>query len=114
MAIKTCAENVIVVGLPPLPQAIDELNAVMEAACARRDCDVVIDLSRLEMVTSHCVGTLLALRALLTQLQRRLILYGICPEVLRVFELMGLNKILEFAPDKPTALQDLQAPHGMS
>jgi len=114
MAIKTRAENVILVDLPPLPQAIDELNAVMEAARGRRECDVVIDLSRLEMVTSHCVGTLLALRALLTQLQRRLILYGICPEVLRVFELMGLNKIVEFAPDKAAALRNLQSPHSTS
>jgi len=107
MVVETYAQNAVVVDLPPLPEAIDEFEAVIEIACDRRNCDVVIDFSRVDIINSQCIALLLAMHAWLTQSGRRLILSSVCGAVKRVFEVIGLDEVFEFTPDKSMALKQV-------
>jgi anti-anti-sigma factor len=108
MAIQDWSENIILVDLPPEPQMSDELEAVTEIVRDRADCEVVVDFSSVDIVTSSSLSKLLRLRKLMTDCGHQLVFCGAAPATKKIFTITGLDEIFEFVDDKFVALAGLQ------
>jgi len=109
MGIQNFSEDVILVELPfKEPQIADELKAVNEFVGSKPDLDVIIDFSRVEIITSSSIGNLIILRNLLHERGRRLILCNMASVTKCIFVVAGLKDIFEFVDDKSAALAVVQ------
>ncbi len=109
MGIQNFSEDVILVDLPlKEPQIADELKAVNEFVSGKPDLDVIIDFSRVEIMTSSSIGNLIILRNLLHERGRRLILCNMASVTKCIFVVAGLKDIFEFVDDKSAALAAVQ------
>ena len=108
MGIQNWSEDVILVDLPQEPNMGDELNTVTEMVRDRGDCDVVIDFSSVDIVTSSSLSKLLKLRKLLADCGHRLIFCNVAAATKGIFTVTGLDGIFEIADDKFVALASLQ------
>lgn len=108
MGIQNWSENIILVDLPPEPQTGDELKAVTEILRDRDDCDVVIDFSSVDIVTSSSLSKFLKLRKLLADCGHRLIFCNVAIATKGIFTVTGIHEIFEFVDDKFIALASLQ------
>ncbi len=108
MGIQNWSEDVILVDLPQEPNMGDELNTVTEMVRDRGDCDVVIDFSTVDIVTSSSLSKLLKLRKLLADCGHRLIFCNVAAATKGIFTVTGLDGIFEIADDKFVALASLQ------
>ena len=52
MAILNLSEHVLLVTLPAEPQSTEDLETVMQLTRARSDCDVIVDFSLAEILSS--------------------------------------------------------------
>lgn len=104
MAIRNLSADIVSVDLHPEPDTGTELATVASLVRLRGGCDVVVDLSSVDIVTSASLSKLLELRKLLTDHGRRLILFGLAPETRNTFEEASLDVVFEFADDKSAAL----------
>lgn len=108
MGIQNWSDDVILVDLLQEPQTGDELKSVTETVRDRGDCDVVIDFSEIDIITSSSLSKLLRLRKLLTDCGRKLIFSNVAPATKGIFTVTGLNDVFEFVDDKFIALASLQ------
>ena len=113
MNVENQSKNIIVVDLPPHPEATAELKSFAETLRDRIDRDVILDFSHLDIVTTAEIAELLTLRNLLSQKGHRLILCGICAAVRGIFTVTGLDKVFEFAESKSAALANVQVLQNM-
>jgi len=105
MGIQSLSEDILVVELPSKePNIADELKAINETVSNRSDCDVIIDFSGVEIVTSSSISNLLILRNLVSEQGRRLILCNVAVVTKCIFTVAGLNEVFEFVNDQPAAL----------
>ena len=79
MGIQDISENVILADVSTEPSLNEELKNVTEVVRERGDCDVVIDFSKVDIVTSSSLSKLLKLRKLLMDCNRRLVLCRCIP-----------------------------------
>jgi anti-anti-sigma factor len=99
------SEGVLVVELPSKePNIADELKVVNETVSNKPDCDVIVDFSGVELITSSSISNLLILRNLLSEHGRRLILCNVAVVTKCIFTVAGLDEVFEFVNDQPTAL----------
>ncbi len=108
MGIQNWSDDVILVDLPREPQMGDELKSVTEMVRDRGDCDVVIDFSEVDIITSSSLSKLLKLRKLLTDCGRKLVFSNAAPATRGIFTITGLDDVFEFVDDKFVALASLQ------
>jgi anti-anti-sigma factor len=108
MGIQNWSENIILVDLPQEPNMGDELKTITDMVRDRGDCDVVIDFSSVDIVTSSSLSKLLKLRKLLVDCGHRLIFCNVAPATRGIFTVTGLDGIFELADDKFVALASLQ------
>ncbi len=108
MGLQNWSEDIILVDLPPEPDLGDELKTVTDVTRDRGDCDVVVDFSSIDIVTSSSLSKLLKLRKLLTDCGHRLIFCNVAPATRGIFTVTGLDGIFEVADDKFVALASLQ------
>lgn len=108
MGIQNWSEDIILVDLPQEPEIGEELKTITEMVRDRGDCDVVIDFSRVDIVTSSSLSKLLKLRKLLTDCGHRLIFCSVAPATKGIFTVTGLDGIFDIADDKFVALASLQ------
>lgn len=108
MGIQNWSEDVILVDLQTEPDMGEELNSVIAMVRDRGDCDVVVDFSEVDIVTSSSLSKMLKLRKLLTDCEHNLIFCGVAPATKGVFTVTGLEGVFEFAEDKFVALASLQ------
>ncbi len=108
MAIQNWSEDIILVDLPPEPEMADELETVTSTVRDRGDCEVVIDFSGVDIVTSSSISKLLKLRKLLGDCGHRLVFCSVAPATKGIFTVTGLDGIFELADDKFVALASLQ------
>jgi len=108
MPIESCTEDTIVVDLPAEQEMRTELESLMETVSLRGHCDVVIDFSRVDIVTSSSFCRLLKLRTLLVNRGRRLVLCGLAVNTKGIFTVTGLDRVFEFADGKSAVLKSLQ------
>ena len=101
-------EDIILVNLPGEPQMANELTTVMEKVSHRSDCDVVIDFSDVDIITSSSLSKLLKLRKILSDNDHKLVFCSMPMATKRIFLVTGLEKISKFADDKFKALESLR------
>ncbi len=73
----------------------------------RGDCDVVIDFSGVDIITSSSLSKLLNLRKMLSDSGHKLVLCGVAPATKGIFMITGLDGNFEFADDKSEVLASL-------
>lgn len=108
MAIQNMLEDVTLVTLPKEPQSSGELEKLNEIASNKCDSDVVIDCSKVKILTSAAICNLMILTKLLSGLGHQLVLCNVSPPVKRVFMLTGLEASFHFADDVTAALEAIQ------
>ena len=108
MEIQDWPEDIILVNLPGEPQMGNELITVTEIIRKRGDCDVVIDFSGVDIITSSSLSKLLKLRKILSDNDHKLVFCSVALATKRIFLVTGLEKISKFADDKFMALQSLR------
>jgi anti-anti-sigma regulatory factor len=108
MGIQDWSESVILVDLPAEPQMSDELKTITEMVRDRGDCDVVVDFSAVDIVTSTSLSKFLKLRKLLADCGHRLIFCNVAIATKGIFTVTGIDGIFEFVDDKFVALASLQ------
>ncbi len=108
MGIQNWSENIILVELPQEPQMRDELKAVTDIVRDRGDCDVLLDFSSIDIVTSSSLSALLKLRKLLTDCGHRFIFCNVAAATKGIFTVTGLDGVFEVVDDKFVALAALQ------
>jgi anti-anti-sigma factor len=108
MGIQDWSEDVILVDLPQEPEMGDEIKTVTEMVRDRGNCEVVIDFSSVDIITSSSLSKLLKLRKLLGDCGHRLIFCNVAPATKGIFTVTGLDGIFEIADDKFVALASLQ------
>ncbi len=101
------SEHVLLITLSPDPQRGNEAENVLRSAGARTDCDVIVDLSLTEIMSSATLCSLLILERLMSTADRQLILCSVPPSIMGVFTRVGLQKLFRFADDDFAALQAL-------
>ncbi len=97
---STLAENSINVALPPEPKTADELSTIIEIVRNRINCDVSIDFSRVDTLTSLTLAKLLKLRKLLTNSGHNLVLYKVSAATRGIFKVTGSDEFFEFVDDE--------------
>ncbi|MEK8022258.1 MAG: STAS domain-containing protein [Candidatus Hydrogenedentota bacterium] len=65
---------------------------------------VLIDLSKVSLITTPGLGTLVSLSKTCRDLKRRLVLCGLSPYVNEIFDLTRLSPIFEILPSREAAL----------
>lgn len=108
MGIQNWSEDIILVDLPPEPQIAEELEAVTDIVRNRGDCDVVIDFSSTDIITSSTLSRFLKLRKMLTDCGHQLVFCNVAPATKGVFTITGLDVVFDFVDDKFIALASLQ------
>ena len=114
MGIQDWSEDIILVDLPAELQAGDELETVTQIVRDRGDCEVIVDFSSVDIVTSSSLSKLLKLRKLLTDCGHQLVFCNAAPATKKIFTITGLGEIFEFVDDKFTALAGLQMANVLS
>ena len=107
MSVQCWNEDTLVVALtddPDLSDDMAEINGRMKGKC----CDVVLDLSGLDLLTSSGISKLLRLRKKMIEHGRQLILAAPRDRVWGVFLATGLDAIFSFAGTVTEALTRLQ------
>ena len=108
MGIQNWSDDIVLVDLPAEPNIADELKTVTEIVRDRGDCDVVMDFSAVDIVTSSSLSKLLKLRKLLADCGHRLIFCNVAAATRGIFTVTGLDGIFELVDDKFVALASLQ------
>lgn len=100
MGIRDLTENVILSDVTPEPDLNEELKNVTETVRERGDCDVIIDFSKVDIVTSSSLSKLLKLRKLLMDCNRRLILCCVARATRAIFSVTALDNVFEIVADQ--------------
>ena len=108
MGIENFSENAVLVTLPEEPQVSRELITVNENISDRGGCDVIIDFSRVEILTSSSICNLMILHKLLRECGHRLIFCNVSFPTRCIFRMVGLDEFFEVVDDKFAALEGLQ------
>ena len=107
MDIGPLGERVWLVLLPAEPQLRSELALLRNKIADADDVSLILDLSRVEIISSPSLGIALNLQRLLAQRGRNLILCKTSLATKCIFRMAGLESIFEFADDKFAALTAL-------
>ena len=107
MSIQDLAENITLVDAPAEPDLNEELKNVTEVVRERGDCDVVVDFSNVDIVTSSSLSKLLKLRKVLMDCGHQLALCNVAAATRGIFSITALDGVFEMLKDQAAALEAL-------
>lgn len=107
MTIMNWSESIILVNLPLEPRMFDELDVVAKTIRERRNCNVVLDFSGIEIITDPGIDRVSILYKLLIKHRGELVLCNVSRKIKDIFTSNRLNR-LKFADSRSTALASLQ------
>jgi anti-anti-sigma factor len=107
MNVSTPEPDVLFVSLSPEPQLAQELAQLREHLAQEAGTHLVLDLGCVEIITSPCLSSLLALQQVVAQHGRRLILCNAHLATKCIFRVAGLDSVVEFQNNKLDALKAL-------
>ena len=81
-----------------------ELYALVDQQARRK---VIVDFAAVRFLSSQMLGVFVALQKKAKDIDGRAILCGLRPELMKVFKITRLDRILEFAADEREALGKL-------
>lgn len=108
MAILNLSEHVLLVTLPAEPQSTNDLETVMRSTRSRADCDVIVDFSLAEIMSSATLCNLMIMERQLSMTDHQLILCSVSSNIKGIFMRVGLHKLFRFADDEFAAMQSLE------
>lgn len=111
MGIENFSKDIVIVTLPEQPQHSSELETLSNMFSEAVDRDVVIDFSKVEILTSETICGLMILDKLLKGAGYQLLLCNLPPTIKQIFIRTGLVTIFQFAEDEVTALGYLRSSH---
>lgn len=108
MNVRLLEPDILFAFLPAEPLAQPELRLLWKHLYERESLHLVIDLSRVEIITSPSIGTLLLLRQLQSERGVRLLLCRPHLATRCILRVVGLESVFDYAEDKPDALRILR------
>jgi len=108
MGIQNLSDDIILVELHREPQMRDELKTVTDVVRDRGDCDVILDFSNVDIITSPSLAVLLKLRKLLADCGHRVVFCCVPAFTKGAFSITGLDGIFEITEDRSAASAELQ------
>jgi anti-anti-sigma factor len=109
MAMQNSMENILSITLSPEPNTREELKSLIETVQHHDDYDVVIDFSRVDIVTSASFSGLIHLQELTNGTGCHLILCGLSPATRNLFDITGLTQVFEMCEGMSEAMVKLGA-----
>ena len=82
-----------------------ELYALVDATARKK---IVLDFTAVRFLSSSMLGVLIQLQKKSRQIGGRMVLCAMRADLMKVFQITKLDKILEFAPDEGQAMTKLQ------
>lgn len=111
MGIQNISDNVLLVSLPAEePHIAEEIKRVNEVATEKCTCNVIIDFTGVELITSSTISNLIILHKFLLTQSRKVVLTNLAFVTKCIFTVAGLDKVFEFADDHSTAMSALDSP----
>ena len=107
MGIQDWSEDTILVDLPQEPEMGNELETIMGMVHDRGGCEVVIDFSDVDIITSSSLSKLLKLRKILDDFDHKLTLCSVAAATKGIFMITGLDCFFEFADNKSEVLSSI-------
>ncbi len=111
MSVEHWSDEIVLVNLPGEPEMADELAYVTQLVCDGHNCDVVVDCSQVDGITSRCRSRLATLSRELSCCGRRLVLCNPSGIAKDIFDTSGLTRALSFVGDKSAALARIVLSH---
>ena len=108
MDIHNFSENVLFISLPEYPQHGDEIDTINKMLSNSVDRDVVIDFSKVKMLTSENICGLMILDKLLRGFGHYLVLCYVSSVIRQIFERTGLLVVFNFADNEHEAIRHIQ------
>lgn len=108
MGIQTFTEDILLITLPEQPQHGDEIDIVNKLLSDSVDFDVMVNFSKVEMLTSGSICGLMILSKLLQGAGRKLVLYNLPSAIQQIFVRTGLVTVFDLADDELDAQQRIQ------
>jgi anti-anti-sigma regulatory factor len=108
MGIDNSSQGVLTVDLLPEPDMGTELETLANVVRDGADCDVVVDFSSVDIVTSSSISKLLKLRKLLGDCGHQLVFCNAAPATEGIFKVAGLDVVFEFISGKSAALASIR------
>jgi anti-anti-sigma factor len=108
MDIRDLSENILLVEVPPEPGLNEELGKTIDTVRERGDCcDVIIDFSHVDIVTSSSLSKLLKLRKLLMDDNHTLLLCSVSRATKGIFSVTALDSVFTIVSDKAAAVNEI-------
>ncbi len=108
MDIKDLSENILLVEASPEPSLNEELAETIDTVRERGDCcDVIVDFSHVDIVTSSSLSKLLKLRKLLMDCNHSLLLCSVARATKGIFSVTALDSVFTIVPDQAAAVDEI-------
>ena len=108
MGIQNFSEDVLLITLPEQPQHGEEIDIVNKLLSNSVDFDVLVDFSKVEMLTSGSICGLMILDKLLRGSGHKLVLFNLPSAIKQIFVRTGLITVFDLADDEFDAQQHIQ------
>ncbi|MFC1604137.1 STAS domain-containing protein [Planctomycetota bacterium] len=108
MGIQNFSEDVLLITLPEQPQHGEEIDIVNKLLSDSVDFDVLVDFSKVEMLTSGSICGLMILDKLLRGSGHKLVLFNLPSAIKQIFVRTGLITVFDLADDEFDAQQHIQ------
>jgi len=108
MGIQKLCEDVILVELPAEPVLNEELKCLVDIICGGDACNVILDFSRVDIVTSSSISKLLKLRKLVLDWGRRLVFCNIATTTRSIFAVTALLTTFDIVNDRSSAVAKIE------
>jgi anti-anti-sigma regulatory factor len=108
MGIQNFSEDVLLITLPKQPQYGEEIDIANKLLSDSVDFDVMVDFSKVEMLTSESICGLMILSKLLQGAGRKLVLFNLPTAIQQIFVRTGLITVFDLADDEFDAQQRIQ------
>jgi anti-anti-sigma factor len=107
--VENFASDIIVFTLEREPQMNGELQAVIDMTAEHSDCNVILNFTNVDIITSSSLTRLLKLRQTLFALGHQMILCNIHSFTKSAFEVTGLDGVFTLAADQPAAVMVIRS-----
>jgi anti-anti-sigma factor len=108
MDIRDLSENIVLVEASPEPGLNEELGTTIDAVRERGNgCDVIVDFSHVDIVTSSSLSKLLKLRKLLMDCNQSLLLCSVARATKGIFSVTALDSVFTIVDDKAAAVEQI-------
>lgn len=108
MGIQNFSEDALLVELPPKePRIANELRRVNELVSNKDNCNVIVDFSKVEIMSSASISNLMILRDMLSGSGHQLVLCSVSLPIKGIFTVIGLEALFDFTNDKSAALESI-------